>query len=60
MRQRREVGGDDRADDDDHEHDDRGHGQRKVPLLADDHPQLHAKLHTGELGKRGLLRLCDR
>jgi len=59
MRQRREVGGDNKADDD-HEHDDHRHRQRNVPLLTEGHPQLHAKLHAGEHGKRGLLRLCDR
>jgi hypothetical protein len=59
MRQRREVSRDDKADDD-HDHDDGGHRQRKVPLLAEGHPQLHAKLHAGEQGKTGLLRLRDR
>jgi hypothetical protein len=59
MRQRREVIRDDKADDD-HDHDDGSHRQRKVPLLAEGHPQLHAKLHAGEHGKRGLLRLRDR
>jgi hypothetical protein len=59
LRQRREVVRDDKADDD-HDHDGGGHGQRKVPLLAEGDPQLHAKLHAGEDGKRGLLRLCDR
>jgi hypothetical protein len=61
MRQRREVIGDDEADDDDdHDHDDGSHSQWKVPLLAEGHPQLHAELHTGEYRKTGLLRLRDR
>jgi hypothetical protein len=59
MRQRREVIRDDKADDD-HDHDDGSHRRRKVPLLAEGHPQLHAKLHAREHGKRGLLRLRDR
>jgi len=62
LRQQREVGGDDEADDY-HEHDDddgHGHRQRNVPLLAEGDSQLHAKLHAGEQRQRGLLRLCDR
>jgi hypothetical protein len=59
MRQRREVVGDDEAGGD-RDHDDSGHRQRKVSLLAEGHQQLHAKLHTREIGKRGLLRVCDR
>jgi hypothetical protein len=59
MRQRREVVGD---GNDPGGHDDRNHGHRhgQVPLLADGHQQLHAKLHAGERGKRRFLRLCDR
>jgi hypothetical protein len=60
MRQRRrEVIRDDKADDD-HDYDDGSHRRREVPLLAAGHPELHAKLHSGEHGKRGLLRLRDR
>jgi hypothetical protein len=60
MRQQREVVGDDQADDYERDHDDRGHRQRKVPLLAEDHPQLHAKLHAGERDEGKLLRLRAR
>jgi hypothetical protein len=61
MRQRREVVGDDKARDyDDHDDHDRGHRQRQVPLSAEGHPQLHAKLHAGKYREAELLRLRAR
>jgi hypothetical protein len=58
MWQRREVRGD--TDDSHDGREDPDHSQRQVPLLAEDHRQLHAKLHARERGEKELLCLRDR